>query len=184
MAADHRAPPEDASADALASVESEAEALVDAGSPSPESPEQGQVFAPAQLGATKYVHAAFIAAGVLLAFILGKMLAAAWNHLAEWPPAIRAVPQLLRYAEDERPSITMPLGAVIALAVIVHILRKESIRHWADEVANELSKVVWPTKETVWNGTIVVLVASVIATIYVGLLDRLWSFVTTLVYGA
>lgn len=153
-------------------------------SASTESPGNEPEVAPAQLGATKYVHAAFFLSGILLAFILGKLLSTAWNILAEWPAVVRAVPQLLRYAEDERPTFTTVAGALIAVAVVVHYYRKESVRAWADEVASELSKVVWPNKETVTNGTIVVLVACAVATVYVGLLDRLWGFVTTLVYGA
>jgi hypothetical protein len=34
------------------------------------------------------------------------------------------------------------------------------------------------------NGTIVVVLASTIGTVYVAILDRFWSFLTTLVYGA
>jgi preprotein translocase subunit SecE len=139
---------------------------------------------PVHLGSTKYVQAAFFAAGVLGAFLLGKTLAALWNRLAEWPPAVRAMPWLLEYAEDERPTFTMVAGALVALVVVVQVYRKDGTRRWADEVATELAKVVWPNKETVTNGTIVVIVASLIATVYVGLLDRLWGFVTTLVYGA
>lgn len=139
---------------------------------------------PAQLGSTKYVHAAFFAAGILGAFLVGRILASIWNRLAEWPAAVRAVPALLRYAEDERSGPTMLVGAVVAIITVIQIYRKEKTRRWADEVASELAKVVWPNKETVTNGTIVVIIASLIATVYVGLLDRFWGFVTTLVYGA
>jgi hypothetical protein len=34
------------------------------------------------------------------------------------------------------------------------------------------------------NGTLVVVVASMVATVYVAILDRFWGFLTTLVYGA
>lgn len=139
---------------------------------------------PAQLGVQKYVHAAFFGAGILFAYLMGQILATIWNRLAEWPAAVRAVPQLLRYAEDERPTLTMTVGAILAIIVVVRIYQKETIRRWADEVAAELAKVVWPDKEMVTNGTIVVIVASAIATVYVALLDRFWGFVTTLVYGA
>jgi preprotein translocase subunit SecE len=44
--------------------------------------------------------------------------------------------------------------------------------------------VTWPTREAVVNGTFVVVVASALATVYVTILDKLWSFLTTLVYGA
>jgi len=144
--------------------------------------EAGQ--APTNLGATKYVHTAFFVIGILVAYVSSKMLAGIWNALSAWPPAVRLVPQLLYYGEDERPSITIFVGVAIGVITVVQFFRNRRLRQWADDVAGELSKVVWPTRETVTNGTIVVVVASALATVYVGLLDRLWGFVTTLVYGA
>jgi len=67
---------------------------------------------------------------------------------------------------------------------VLQSYRKEHVRTWANEVAAELSKVTWPTREAVLNGTVVVVVASTLATVYVTILDRIWSFLTTLVYGA
>jgi preprotein translocase subunit SecE len=153
----------------------------------PEEPQdagssEGQVAT--NLGATKYVHTAFFMIGILVAFVSGKVLAGVWNAVSAWPPAVRAVPQLLYYGEDERPAITMVAGGAIGVVTTVQFFRNPALRQWADDVAGELSKVVWPTRETVTNGTIVVVVASAIATVYIGLLDRLWGFVTTLVYGA
>jgi preprotein translocase subunit SecE len=138
----------------------------------------------ANLGTDRYVNAAFFAGGVLLAFLVGRMLAGVWNALAEWPAAVRAVPPLVSYAEDDRPGITTVIGAVVALVVVVSLVRKPGVRQWADEVATELYKVHWPEREVVTNGTIVVIVASLFATIYVGVLDRIWGFITNLVYGA
>ena len=142
----------------------------------------GEDAAPAHLGATKYVHAAFFAAGILTAYLSGKLLAAIWNRLAEWPTAVLHVPQLLRYDEAERNTITMIAGAVIGLVAVIQTYRKEHIRRFANEVAIELSKVTWPNKETVTNGTIVVVIASAVAAVYIALLDRLWAFVTALIY--
>lgn len=140
--------------------------------------------APAQLGTVRYVHAAFFAGGALVAFLVGRILAVIWNALAEWPAAVRAVPQLLRFAEDERFSVTIIVGVLVALVLVFSLYRKPHVRQWADEVATELYKVHWPDREVVTNGTIVVLVAGVFATVYVGLLDRVWGFITNLVYGA
>jgi preprotein translocase subunit SecE len=136
------------------------------------------------LGVFKYVFAAFFAGGVGLAFLVGKMLAAGWSHLVEWQWSARSFPWLLRYAEDERPTYTTGIGAVVGVLAVIYCLRSDGIRRWADDVALELSKVTWPKKETVTNGTIVVIAAGLFATIYIGLLDRLWGFVTMLVYGA
>jgi preprotein translocase subunit SecE len=149
-----------------------------------EEAEDERDLVPTQLGATKYVHAAFFAAGIGVAYLSGKILAALWNMLADWPPAVRAVPQLLRYAEDQRATITMIAGAVIGVIGVIQAYRKEGIRRWADDVATELSKCKWPDRQEVVNGTVVVVIASAIATVYVALLDRLWGFLTTLVYGA
>ncbi|MFC1642246.1 preprotein translocase subunit SecE, partial [Myxococcota bacterium] len=128
--------------------------------------------------------AAFCAAAVLGAFLAGRILTAVWNRLAEWPPAVRAVPALLRYGELERVNVGLVGGAVIGLVVLWRVYHRRDVRQWADEVALELSRVTWPNREQVTNGTVVVLVASAVATIYVALLDRFWGFVTTLVYGA
>jgi preprotein translocase subunit SecE len=137
-----------------------------------------------QLGSQRYVHAAFFAAGILFAYVAGKILSASWSHLADWAPAARAIPQLVSIPEDERDSLTLGAGAILGVVAVIQVYRKEGIRRWADEVAAELSRVTWPNRETVVNGTLVVVLASAIATVYVAILDRFWSFLTTLVYGA
>jgi len=136
------------------------------------------------LGADKYVFAAFFGAAIGVAFLIGKILAAIWSSFTNWSWAVRQMPWLLRVSEEERSTYTTTAGALIGVIVMVACLRNEGIRRWADDVALELSKVTWPKKETVTNGTIVVIAAGLFATIYIGLLDRLWGFVTTLVYGA
>jgi preprotein translocase subunit SecE len=136
------------------------------------------------LGATKYVHAAFLAVGVLAAFIGSKVLAGAWTRLAEWPAAVRALPQLIAFSEEQRETYCLIGGAVIGAVGVLQAYRREGVRTWADEVALELSKVSWPNREAVMNGTVVVIVASAIAAVYVAVLDRFWGFLTTWVYGA
>ena len=136
------------------------------------------------LGAVRYVHAAFFLAAILGAYVVSKLLSLGWGFIAEWPAAVRAVPQLVAYAEDEREGFTLVAGAVAGTIAVIQVYRRESIRGWADDVATELSRVTWPTRETVMNGTIVVVLASAIGTVYVAILDRFWSFLTTLVYGA
>lgn len=136
------------------------------------------------LGVDKYVFASFFGAGIGLAFLMGKLLAAGWSMLAEWSWAVRTFPVLLRYAEEERATYTTALGAVVGVIAVVLSLRNDGLRRWAEDVAIELSKVTWPKREAVTNGTIVVIAAGLFATVYIGLLDRLWGFVTMLVYGA
>jgi len=138
----------------------------------------------ASLGASKYVHAAFFAVGILTAFLGSKILGGAWTRLAEWPAAVRALPQLVALAEEQRETYCLVGGAVIGAISVLQAYRKENVRVWAEEVALELSRVSWPNREAVRNGTVVVIVASMIAAVYVAVLDRFWSFLTTWVYGA
>lgn len=143
-----------------------------------EEPEAGHV------GVERYVHAAFFAFGILVAYLSGKVLASAWNSLADWPAAVQSLPFLIEYGEDERASLTLVIGAVLGVVLVLRYYRRPSVRSWATAVASELARVTWPSKETVTNGTIVVLVAGAVATLYIALLDRLWGYLTNLVYGA
>ena len=136
-----------------------------------------------QLGVLKYVQAAFFAAGILAAYLVGKLFLAAWNTLADWPDAVRQFPVLIEYTEDERASFTLIIGAVVGVLLVLRYYRRPSVKSWATEVAGELARVTWPSKDTVTNGTIVVIVAGVVATLYVTVLDKLWGYLTNLVYG-
>lgn len=137
-----------------------------------------------ELGAQKYVHASFFLAGILVSFLFGKLLNAAWSTLLDFPDVVKAVPQLLEYSEDQRGSITLVIGAVLGVLAILRYYRRPSVKKWATDVATELARVTWPDKETVTNGTIVVLVAGSVATLYVAVLDRFWGYVTNLIYGS
>jgi preprotein translocase subunit SecE len=151
-------------------------------SPDQNEPEAEEAASP--LGAQRYVHAAFLAAALVAAFVTHKVLGLAWGALAEWQAASNAIPQLLSFSEEQRETTTLIVGALAGALIVIQTYRREGIRRWADEVATELSKVTWPAREVVFNGTLVVVIASVIATVYVAVLDRFWSFLTNLVYGA
>lgn len=163
---------------ALAQRLAEGEGVLAAG----EAPEEDPVAG--QMGVQRYVHASFFGAAILTAYLGGKILASAWNSLADWPEAVRRLPFLIEYTEAERASITLVIGAVVGVIAILRYYRRPAVRNWATEVAGELARVTWPDKETVTNGTVVVLVAGAVATIYIAFLDRIWGYLTNLVYGA
>lgn len=139
--------------------------------------------APTQLGTTRYVHAAFFAAAVLVAFVGSKVSTGLWNWLSDIPLAVEYVPQLVRYDDEVRDNVGLVAGAIIGLVTILRVYRKQNVRAWADAVAGELAKVTWPDRNAVANGTVVVVVASLIATVYVTILDKFWGFTTGLIYA-
>lgn len=135
--------------------------------------------APQQLGVQKYVLAGFFAAGIVVAYLCSNIVLAAWNLAAN----ASSLTFLNRIAEDDRGSLAMLAGAVIGAVVAVRAYRREALRNWINEVASELTKVTWPDKKEVTNSTVVVVLASAFATVFLALLDRFWGFVTNLVYG-
>jgi preprotein translocase subunit SecE len=164
-------------------VDPSASSLIVAGDAGPGEVVEGE-HAVTSMGSRRYVHAAFLALGILFAYVGGKFVELAWNNLADWPEAVHRLPALVAYPEETRESISLVVGAVLGAAIMLRMYSKASVRGFADEVAAELTKVTWPNREAVLNGTVVVIVASAIATVYVAVLDRFWSFLTTLVYGA
>ncbi|MEJ7730659.1 MAG: preprotein translocase subunit SecE [Polyangiaceae bacterium] len=136
-----------------------------------------------QLGVERYVMAAFFAAGLVGAYVVGKTIHGVWAYLSNRAFFTNAVPTLAAVSDEGKTTIGTVLGGVIALVVVLRAYRRPDVRGWADDVASELTKVKWPTKKDVINSTLVVIAASTVATVYLALLDRLWAFVTNLVYG-
>jgi preprotein translocase subunit SecE len=129
--------------------------------------------ATSQLGHTRFVYAAYFAGGIGVAFLATKIVAGIWHQVAKkWPQAGEPVDQWI-----------YPIAIALGVGVPLYYWRKKSSRQYAEEVAEELSKVSWPTKKEVTNSTTVVVVTTIIATIFFALLDQFWRFVTDKVYG-
>jgi len=135
-----------------------------------------------QLGADRYVMAGFFALAILGGYVLGKTTQSIWANLSSRDWFNQSVPLLASVADEARTSISMAFGGLVALVLVLRTYRRPDVREWTDEVASELMKVKWPTKKDVTNSTLVVIAASSFATLYLALLDRLWSFVTSIVY--
>lgn len=139
--------------------------------------------APAQLGAERYVLAGFFAAGMLGAYITGRLIHSIWAYLANKDWFSQTLPTLASVGDDEKATISLVVGGIVSLIFVLRTYRKPDVREWTDDVASELTKVKWPTKKEVYNSTVIVIAASAIATVYLAMLDRLWGFITNLIYG-
>ena len=78
----------------------------------------------------------------------------------------------------------VPIAALIAVLVAVRYWRDLKVRTMAEEVAEELTKVTWPTRDEVINSTSVVIVTTIFATVFFALMDQFWLWVTQHVYGS
>lgn len=150
---------------------------------SSEDAAEQEVILARQLGIDKYVMSGFFGVGILGAYVLGRAIHGIWADLSNRDWFNRALPAVSAVSDDDKTAYGMVLGGIIALIVTMRTYRRPDVREWTDEVASELIKVKWPTKKDVTNSTVVVIAASAVATLYLALLDRLWAFVTSIVYG-
>ncbi len=148
-----------------------------------EGEEGEEEVAAAHLGSERYVLAGFFAAGMLGAYVLGRALQALWINASNKDWFSQNLPRLAAVSDDDKGMYGIIVGGIVALFLVYRTYKKPDVRQWADEVAAELQKVVWPSRKDVYNSTFIVIVASTVATVYLALLDRLWAFVTNIVYG-
>jgi len=140
---------------------------------STEDPAPGeQLDVPVQLGYRRYVYAAYMAAALLIAYLAAKVGHVSWYRLGQWKPE-------LGEPHDE---VLFPIAAAVGISVAVYLWKKPSARKYADEVAEELSKVTWPSRAEVTNSTTVVVFATLFATVFFALMDRFWGFITDKIY--
>jgi preprotein translocase subunit SecE len=128
---------------------------------------------PAQLGTRRFVYAAYFAGAIGIAFIMSKALDFAWYRLQTYRPSIG----------EPRDEVVMPVSALVGAGLAVYYWVRTRARELAEQVATEMSKVTWPSRTEVTNGTFVVIVTTVISTVFFALMDKFWGFVTNLVYG-
>jgi preprotein translocase subunit SecE len=128
--------------------------------------------APMQLGYLRYVYAAYMAFAMLAAFLAAKIGHVGWYRLGQWKPEFG----------EPKDELIYPAAAVVGILIALYYWRKASARKYANEVAEELSKVTWPSRKEVTNSTTVVVLTTVFATVFFALMDRFWSFVTDKIY--
>jgi preprotein translocase subunit SecE len=128
---------------------------------------------PTQLGTKRFVYAAYFAGAIGIAFLTSKLIDFAWFKLQSYKPTIG----------EPRDEIIMPASALIGATAAVYYWFRTRARELAEEVAAEMSKVTWPSRTEVTNGTFVVIVTTIVSTVFFALMDRFWGFVTNLVYG-
>jgi preprotein translocase subunit SecE len=162
---------ESASASLVPAGESEALSQTEATEAGEEAPAEAGGAA-VQLGYLRYVYAAYMAGALLTAFLAAKIGHAAWYRLGQWKPE-------LGEPQDE---ILFPVAGLIGVLVAIYYWRKPEARQYADEVAIELSKVSWPSREEVTSSTTVVVLTTLFATVFFALMDRFWGFITDKIY--
>ena len=129
--------------------------------------------APVQLGYLRYVYAAYLGGAMLIGFLVAKIGHVGWYRLGQWKPEFG----------EPRDELLYPVAGLIGALVSLYYWRKPDARQYANEVAEELSKVTWPTRKEVTNSTTVVVLTTVFATVFFALMDQFWKYVTDKIYS-
>ncbi len=143
--------------------------------------EEDEGALPTQMGHRRYVYAAFFSFAIALAYFLSRAGASLWHRLSQWTPKVG----------EPREDLLTPVAAVVAGIAMFLVYRRPDVRTLSDEVALELSKVEWPTREKVRRSTTIVVISTLAAALAFWLYDiganRGVSFVTgsehPLLYG-
>ena len=128
---------------------------------------------PIQLGYMRFVYAAYMAGAMLVGFLVARGGHLAWYRAGQWKPELG----------EPRDEVVYLVAGVVGIAVSYYYWRKQSARQYATEVAEELSKVTWPSRKEVVNSTTVVLFYTLFATVFFALMDQFWKYVTDKIYS-
>ena len=78
-------------------------------------------------------------------------------------------------------TMTTLVGAVAALATLFYTWRHPVVRPTINEVADELTKVVWPTWEETKNNTRVTVIVTVIIAAILWVFDQVFGHLTNMI---
>jgi preprotein translocase SecE subunit len=135
----------------------------------------GGVASPVQLGTKRWVYGGYFAGAIAITFFMSKIIELGWHRLQTWKPG---VPD-----PDANEPVIMLMSAAIGAGAAAYYWYRTRARQLAEQVADEMSKVTWPSRTEVTNGTFVVIVTTIVSTVFFALMDRFWGFLTNLVYG-
>jgi preprotein translocase subunit SecE len=136
------------------------------------APTMGAI-SPSQMGTIRFVYAGYFGGAMAVGFLFSKLADFAWQRLQSVKPALG----------DPRDEVIMPLSVAVGVGTALYFWYRTRARELAEEVAAEMAKVTWPSRTEVTNGTIVVIVTTIVSTVFFALMDKFWGFITNLVYG-
>ena len=124
----------------------------------------------------KWTFVMFAVGGLLLAYLLFQTGVWGWEYLSTTDFAGD-------YVGKPNTVIITLLAVMLAGGSLAISLKNERLVELANEVASELKKVTWPTREETFAATIVVIVTVIVASLFLGVFDALWHWIAGKIYG-
>lgn len=97
------------------------------------------------------------------AVILGYVSIAFFNQMGEWFELEAKVPSFNL--------VSQALGIAVGLGGFLAILKRGDSSQYLSEVYNELTKVIWPDKESTGKLTVSIVIGVLLAALFLGLVD-------------
>ena len=122
----------------------------------------------------RYVVAGVVGLAVILGLSLAHGLQWIWTEFGLTDPFIFGVRDL---------PLTSVLGYGLAAAAGFFVLKHGKTHALAVEIVDELARVTWPSREETGNATVVVIVTVLVCSVYLGVFDAFWMWVTNMILG-
>ena len=125
------------------------------------------------LSRQRYVVVGIVVLAIIAAFPVAHLLQWVWVYFG-WddPPILtRDLP------------LTSLIGYSIAVGAAAYCFLHKRTYQLALEVADEMAKVTWPSREETGHATVVVLVTVVICSMFLGAFDAVWLWLTNMALG-
>lgn len=117
---------------------------------------------------SRYLSIAYLIAGLILAWVFAKTFGLLF--LAFGPASDMIVFAGVR--------LSVVLGVAVGFGLTFGAWRHERFSNYLTEVATELSKVTWPTREETYRNTYIVIAFSLLVAVFLALFDFVWKFAT------
>ncbi|QED29229.1 preprotein translocase subunit SecE [Microvenator marinus] len=120
---------------------------------------------------SRYVNLFYATCLVLAVITFNKLVAQIWESV-----------EVLKDVSIVGNTITLTtlIGVGLGVALTVWAYRREDYRAHVSEVVIELHKVTWPTMDETKRSTMVVIVFTIIVSLYLAGIDRVFSYLTDL----
>lgn len=117
---------------------------------------------------SRLVNLVYVGIGILTFVILDKAL--------EWLWTLDALPRVAIIGN----AVTLPtvIAAAVTVGLIIYMYRRKDAYSYLSEVVIELKKVTWPSWNETKRSTLIVIVFTLLLSVFLWGSDQIWSFLT------
>lgn len=117
---------------------------------------------------SRFVHLIYVSIGLLSFIIIDKALAWLWT--------IDALPQYALVGNAI--TLSTAIAAVLTGGLVWYLYRRKDFFSLLSEVVIELKKVTWPSWDETKRSTVIVIVFTLLLSLFLAGSDQIWRFLT------